>query len=302
VQLVLALALAPLLVGLVRRVKARVAGRRGPPLWQAYADLWKLAHKGAVYGHATTWVFRAGPVVALGCLLVALAALPAGGVSGVVAFRGDLVLVAGLLALARFSLLLAALDTGSAFEGMGASREAWFGALAEPALLLCLAALAAASGATSLAEIHAALGPSAWASAGGTLALACTALFGVLLVENARIPFDDPTTHLELTMVHEVMVLDHGGPDLALVEWGSALRLWIFASLLAGALVPIRTGEPLVDAAVHVAGIAAVGGAVGLVESTLARLRLLRVPQLLIGLGVLALLAVLIAPGAEALR
>jgi formate hydrogenlyase subunit 4 len=128
----------------------------------------------------------------------------------------------------------------------------------------------------------------------------CVALFGLLLAENARIPFDDPATHLELTMVHEVMVLDHGGPDLALVELGTALKLWLFASLLAGVLVPVRTGELALDAAAHLAGIALVGIAVGMVESSTARLRLLRVPQLLLGLGVLGLLAVvLVAPEAR---
>jgi formate hydrogenlyase subunit 4 len=197
-------------------------------------------------------------------------------------------------------MVLAALDTGSAFEGMGASREAWFGALAEPALLLCLAALARATGQGSLAAIQAALGPAAWAASGGALALVCVALFGLLLAENARIPFDDPATHLELTMVHEVMALDHGGPDLALLELGAALKLWLFASLLAGLLVPVRTGELGLDAAAHLAGIALVGIAVGMVESSTARLRLLRVPQLLLGLGVLGLLAVVLAAAPEA--
>src|SRR4029450_10582658 len=197
-------------------------------------------------------------------------------------------------------LVLAALDTGSAFCGMGASREVWFGALAEPALLLSLAALARATGQLSLAAIEGALAPAAWIASGGALALVCVALFGVLLCENARIPFDDPTTHLELTMIHEVMVLDHGGPDLALIELGSALKLWLFASLLAGVLIPVRTGELALDVAAHVAGIALVGVALGTVESTSARLRLLRIPQLLLGLAVLGLLAVLLAAAPEA--
>jgi formate hydrogenlyase subunit 4 len=295
-QLPLGLLLAPLLVGVIRRIKALVAGRRGPPLLQAYSDLWKLAHKGAVYSPTTTWVFRAGPVVAFACALVALALLPPAGI----AFPGDLLLLTGVLALGRFAVVLAALDTGSAFEGMGASREVWFGALAEPALLMCLASLVRVTGQGSLAEIQHALGPAAWAHAGGALVLACVALFGLLLAENARIPFDDPTTHLELTMVHEAMVLDHGGPDLALVELGSALRLWVFATLLAGALVPVRTGDALLDAAAQLAGITGIGVGIGVVESTLARLRLLRVPQLLVGIGVLAFLAVLLAPGARA--
>jgi formate hydrogenlyase subunit 4 len=300
-QLVLALLLAPLLVGVVRRTQATFAGRRGPPLGQAYSDLWKLAHKGAVFSRTTTWVFRAGPVVGLACALVALALLPLAGTPGLVAFRGDPLLLVGLLALARFATVLAALDTGSAFEGMGASREVWFAALAEPALLLSLASLVRVTGGGSLAAIQAALDPGAWAAAGGALVLVCVALFGLLLVENARIPFDDPNTHLELTMIHEVMVLDHGGPDLALVELAAALRLWLFASLLAGTLVPVRSDALALDGLAHLAGIAAVAVAVGIVESTMARLRLSRVPQLLVGVGVLALLAVLLAPRPELL-
>jgi formate hydrogenlyase subunit 4 len=153
------------------------------------------------------------------------------------------------------------------------------------------------TGETSLAGIQAALGGAAWGSAGGALALVCAALLGLLLAENARIPFDDPTTHLELTMIHEVMALDHGGFELAELELAAAAKLWLFASLLAGALVPLRSGADALDVAAHLAGIALVGALVGVIESTTARLRLLRVPQLLLGLGVLGFLAVLLAPG-----
>jgi len=294
--------LAPLLVGLVRRTKASLAGRRGDPLLQVYTDLWKLARKGAVYSRTTTWVFRGGPVVGLSCALAALTLLPMGGSPGLVAFPGDLLLLAGVLALARFAMILAALDTGSAFEGMGASREAWFGALAEPALLLCLAALARVAHSGSLSRIEVALGPGAWAASSGTLALVSVALLGVLLAENSRIPFDDPATHLELTMVHEAMVLDHGGPDLAFIELAAALKLWVFASVLAGLIMPLRTGSAIFDDLAQIVGIAVIGIALGVVESTMARLRLLRVPQLLIGVGVLAILGVMLASGPGAPR
>ena len=296
-QLVAAVLLAPLLVGLVRRTKALAAGRRGDPLLQLYTDLRKLASKGAVYSRTTTWLFRAGPTLGLACTLAALTLLPMGGASALVAFPGDLLLLVGVLALARLAALLAALDTGSAFAGMGASREAWFGALTEPALLLCLAVLARVAHAASLSAIQLALGPAAWTASSGALALAVVSLFGVLLAENSRIPFDDPTTHLELTMVHEAMVLDHGGPDLALLELAAALKLWAFASLLAGVLVPVRTGVAVVDALAQLGGIAAVGIALGAVESTMARLRLVRVPQLLIGIGVLAVLGAMLVVG-----
>jgi formate hydrogenlyase subunit 4 len=297
VELALALLFAPLLTGVVRRTKAWFAGRTGPPLAQAYYDLAKLARKGAVYSRTTTWVFRAGPLVGLACVLGALALAPLGPSGGSLAFPGDLLLLVALLALGRFATALAALDTGSAFEGMGASRELAFASLAEPALLLSFASLAHATGETSLSAIWAALDAAAWEGSAGLLLLVGAALFGVLLVENARIPFDDPTTHLELTMIHEVMVLDHGGPDLAAIEGGAMLKLWLLASLLASLALPVRSGSLWVDGALHVGGIAAVAVAVGVIESSMARLRLPRVPQILIGFALLALLSLLLVPG-----
>jgi formate hydrogenlyase subunit 4 len=293
-HVLLALVGAPLLPGLINRVKAWVAGRRGPPLLQAYYDLWKLLHKGAVYSQTTGWVFRAGPVVGLAAVLGTLPFLPLGGVPAVVAFPGDLVLVAYLLGLARFFTVLAALDTGSAFEGMGASREVFFSALAEPALMLGLAALAAYSHSLSLTAIYAALGPQAIAAAGPALVLVAAALAVVFLAENARIPIDDPNTHLELTMIHEVMILDHSGPDLALIEYGAALKLWVLGALLMGLVVPVRSGAPLVDLAAGVGGIVVLALTTGVVESVMARLRLVRVPQYLVAASMLSILALVL--------
>jgi len=295
-ELVLALVLAPLLTGVVRRTKAVVAGRRGPPLLQAYRDLRKLACKSAVYSHTTTWVFRAGPLIGLSCVIGALALAPAGGLPAALSFPGDFVLLVYLLGAARFATALAALDTGSSLEAMGASREMAFGVLAELALLLALASLVRASGAWSLAEIYGGLGPDAWLGSAGLLLLVGVALFGILLVENARMPFDDPTTHLELTMIHEVMVLDHGGPDLAAIELGSMLKLWLFGGILAGVVVPAHTGSAWADLLVHTAATFAVGIAVGLVESAMARLPLPRVPQMLLAIALLALLSVALVP------
>jgi len=294
VELALALCLAPLLTGVVRRTKSLIAGRRGPPLLQAYRDLWKLAHKAAVYSRTTTAVFRAGPMVGLACIVGAIALVPAGPLPALLAFPGDLVVLVYLLGTARFATVLAALDTGSCFEGMGASREVTFAVLAEPALLLALASLARVTGSWSLEPIfgvaaHAALGSFA------LLALVGVTLFGLLLVENARIPFDDPTTHLELTMVHEVMVLDHGGPDLAAIEAGAMLKLWLFAALLVDAVLPSAASAWLGFAA-HLAGVFGVAVAVGTIESSMARLRLTRVPQILVALALLALLSLMLGP------
>ena len=216
-----ALLLAPLLPGIVTRTRCRLTGRQGPPLLQAYADLRKLLAKGAVTSGTTTPLFRAGPVVGLAAVATATLLVPFGGAPAPLAFPGDLVLLCGLLALMRFATVLAALDTGSSFEGMGASREVLFAALAEPALVLALAVVVRSAGSPSLGGAIAALTPAAWAREGAALVLVLGTLFVVHLAENARVPVDDPNTHLELTMIHEVMVLDHGGPDLGTSYSGS---------------------------------------------------------------------------------
>lgn len=294
-HVVLAMLLAPLLPGVINRVKAWCAGRRGPPLLQAYYDLQKLIQKGAVYSKTTTWIFIAGPVVGLACVITALLIVPLGGVPGLLAFSGDFLLAAYLLGLMRFFTILAALDTGSSFEGMGASREAFFSALAEPALLLGLAALATQSHSLSLSAMYAAVEWTAMTSfAGPALLLVAAALLIVFLAENARIPVDDPNTHLELTMIHEVMVLDHGGPDFAMIQYAAMLKLWVLGTLLVGIVVPVRTQWLPVDLAAGIAGMLALAVVVGLIESTIARLRLVRVPQFLVAASVLSILALVL--------
>ncbi len=293
--------LAPLLPGVINRVKAWFAGRRGPPLLQAYHDLWKLLHKGAVYSTTTTWIFVAGPVVGLACAATALLIVPLGGVRGLLAFPGDFLLMAYLLGLMRFFTIVAALDTGSSFEGMGASREAFYSALAEPALLLGLAAMAAQSHSLSLSGMYAAVTRGAMSSFAdhgymvpAALLLVAAALLIVFLTENARSPIDDPNTHLELTMIHEVMVLDHGGPDLAMIQYGAMLKLWVLGTLLVGILVPVRSGWWGVDLAAGVAGMMLLAVLVGAIESAIARLRLVRVPQFLVAASVLSVLALVL--------
>jgi formate hydrogenlyase subunit 4 len=290
-HVLLALGLAPLLLGAINRTKAMIGGRIGQPMLQPYHDLLKLLRKGAVYSRTTTWVFRVGPVVGLAAVLVALALVPFAGMPAPWSFPGDVILLVALLGVMRFVTVSAALDTGSSFEGMGASREVTFAALAEPAILLGLAALGRATGELSLSAMFGGLTFAAWEHAAPVLALVAAAFLIVFLAENGRIPVDDPTTHLELTMIHEVMVLDHGGVDLAFILYGAALKVWILGSLLVGVVVPIHTGRPWLDTTSAVVAMFALAVGTGLVESSMARLRLVHVPQLLVAAGVLATLA-----------
>jgi formate hydrogenlyase subunit 4 len=291
-QLFLALLAAPLLPGIVNRTKAIFAGRHGQPLLQGYYDLAKLLSKGAVYSRSTSWVFRAGPPLGLAATVIAMAILPWAGAPSLIAFDGDLVLFAALFGLARFITILAALDTGSAFEGMGASREAWFSALTEPALLLALASLARLSGSLSLSGMLAGQGVAR--GAGAVLILAGGASFIVFLAENARIPVDDPNTHLELTMIHEVMVLDHSGVDLAYIQYGAMVKLWALGGCVAGILLP-RLPSPWANGGIALAAMACVAVLTGIAESVMARLRLARVPQLLVAGVAMAALGLALA-------
>jgi formate hydrogenlyase subunit 4 len=293
IPLLLALVLSPLLPGVINRTKAFFAGRRGPPLLQVYFDLWKLLQKGAVYSRTTTWLFRAGPMAGLAAVLVAAMLMPLGNFPALVAFPADFLLFAGLFGLMRFVTVVAALDTGSSFEGMGASREVFFSALAEPALLVALATLARQADSLSLSTMFGPVSGAHWLHFGPVLALVVIALMIVLLAENARIPVDDPNTHLELTMIHEVMVLDHGGPDFAFILYGAALKLWLFSALIVGIVLP-ATDNAWLNLLLAVGGILVLAVFVGVIESIMARLRLVIVPQLLVGAGALAAMAFLL--------
>lgn len=299
VHAALLLLLPPLALGVVARTKSWFAGRRGPPLWQPYRDVLKLLRKDVVLGEPTSWVFRAGPIVGLASALVAGLIVPLAGRAGPLAFAGDVVAFAGLLALGRFFTMAAALDTGSSFEGMGASREAAFAAFTEPALFLALALVCIPADAASFAPAWAALPEQgAWDVTHPLYLLAAAVLFVVLLAENARIPVDDPATHLELTMVHEVMVLDHSGPDLAFVLYGSAVKFFVVAALLVHLLLPV-SGGGWSGVLLLFGGELGIAVLVGIVESSIARLRLPRVPGFLIGAAALAAVgvAVLFARG-----
>jgi len=294
-QFILILMVSPFLFGVINRTKAFFAGRKGAPLFQLYYDIAKLLRKSAVYSVSTTWVFIAGPIVSLSAVIVASLIIPFAGRSSIIFFEGDLVLFFYLLGLARFFTCLAALDTGSSFEGMGASREVQFAVFAEPALFMSLAALARLAGKSSLTEIFSSSQIHSWASYGPLLCLALFALFIVFLAENSRIPVDDPNTHLELTMVHEVMVLDHGGVDFAYILYGAAIKFWILGSLLTGIIFKGSSYGWGVDTIIFILLMVLLAVVVGVVESTMSRLRLLKVPHYLLVALSLSLIAFIIS-------
>jgi formate hydrogenlyase subunit 4 len=294
VHVAFVLLLSPFLLGVINKTKAAFAGRVGPPWLQTYYDLAKLLRKGSVISRTTTWVFRAGPVAGLVTALLAGSLVPLGGHPAPVRFAGDFILFAYALALGRFFTVAAALDTGSAFEGMGGAREVTFACLAEPALFLALLVLARASGTLSLSEM---LGPhlaTVWGTAGAALAAVFVSLCVVLLVENCRIPFDDPNTHLELTMIHEVMVLDHGGPALGLILYGASVKLFLFAALVVGVAVPFGALDPWLAWLVLAGALCAVAVAIGVLESVMARLRLLQIPTLLVAASLMSAFGVVL--------
>jgi len=287
-RLLLWLLLAPLLPGLINKVKAWVAGRRGPPVLQLYYDLARLCQKGVVLSTLVSPGFVAGPAVAWVALMGATLLLPLGPAGASVSFRGDVLLLIYLLALARFCTAWAALETGSAFEGMGAAREVSYAVLSEAAIISAALALCVQTGSVSLATM---LAPS---SGAGSLLLAA-GLFMVLLAENCRVPFDDPNTHLELTMIHEVMVLDHSGPPLAVILHGASIKMLLFSLLLVEAVLPVGKLAPPLAAIGLAAGVLLVTVGVGLVESLLARLAFRRVPLLLTAAFLMCLFALLLA-------
>ena len=294
VVFVLSMILAPLLLGVINRTKAVFAGRTGQPVLQTYYDLAKLLRKGAVYSRTTTWLFPAGPIIGLASLILVTALVPMGRVPAPFAFEGDILLFTYLLALLRFFYVTAALDTGSSFEGMGASREVQFAALAEPASFLALIALAHQTQSLSLTGIMDRITPTIWQQHFPSLFLTLGTLLVIYLTENCRVPIDDPNTHLELTMIHEVMVLDHSGPDLAMITYSVALKLWITGALIVGILCPVNHFPAGLGVGVFLIGMLLLGVLTGIIESIMARLRLNGIPKLLAGAGAMSALALVI--------
>lgn len=282
------LLLPPLLPGLINKAKAFAAGRRGPPVLQLYYDLARLWRKGVVQSTAASPAFIAGPAVAWTAILAAAMLVPVGFVGSGLSFRGDVIVLLYLLALARFATTWAAMETGSAFEGMGAARELSFSVLAEAALIAAMLTLSVQTRSVSLSTM---LAPFPGA---GALLLAA-GLFVVLLAENCRVPFDDPNTHLELTMIHEVMVLDHSGPPLAVILHSASLKLLLFSVLLTESVLPIGAINPLGGLVLLLIGVLTTTMGIGLVESLMARFAFRRVPLLLLTAVLLCVFALLVA-------
>ena len=291
----IALLLAPVLAGVILKVKALFAGKTGPPLLIRWYTLIKLLRKGSVYSDSTGFVFRLGPVAGCATALLALLFFPFAGLPPLLSFTGDIIVVLYALGLGRFCTVLAALDTASPFEGMGAAREVFFASLAEIGLFVVLILFHRMGGGLSLAGWFA--GPQAISLAGtqgALLLLVIVALFLLLLAENSRVPVDDPATHLELTMIHEVMILDHSGPDLALIEFGAHCRLLFSACLLASLLRPTLAAGPLANGLVFVGLLVLVYAAVGVTESITARLRMNLVPKFILPSFALVFFAIIL--------
>ena len=293
-HVLLMLLMPPLLLGVINKTKAAFAGRLGAPYFQPYYDLAKLFRKGSVFSTTTTWVFRAGPVVTLAATLIAALLVPLGNHPAIISFNGDMILFAYLFGLARFFTTSAALDTGSPFEGMGAAREVTFACLVEPTLFFILITLARMSKSLSLTPMLTYPSPAVWVSAGASMLLLVGALFIALLAENCRIPIDDPNTHLELTMIHEVMVLDHSGPAFGLILYGAALKLFVLGAVFVNLALPFKSGNLLIDWVVFVAAMLFLAVLIGVVESVMARLRMVRIPQLLVAATILSAFAMLL--------
>ena len=300
VQMLLVLLLAPLLTGFVRKVKARLQRRWGPPLLQPYRDLIRLVRKEAVIAESASWLFRFVPYLVFAATWVAAALIPTFATGLMFSWSADLIAIIALLGSARFFLGLAGMDVGTSFGGLGSSREAMFATLAEPALIMIVFTLALVAGSTQLSTV-AGFMTSPAVGLRVSLGLALIALVIVAIVENGRIPVDNPATHLELTMVHEAMVLEYSGRHLALIEMASALKLLLYVSLISCVFAPWGLAHPGKGFGAHVVGVLAfvgklafAGTLLALFETTIAKMRVFRVPDFVGVALMLGFLAVLL--------
>lgn len=292
---IICIGIVPFLSAIIQKVKAFLVGKQGPPLLINYYTLSKLFKKGSVYSRSTTFVFRIMPVVSLAVAATTLLFLPIAKLEPVISFSGDIILVLYLLGIARFLMVTAAMDTASPFEGMGAAREVYFSFLCEATLFAALLLFYKINGSISLDgyftgrdAIH------IWGKDGALILLVSVALFIVLLAENARVPVDDPATHLELTMIHEVMILDHSGPDLAFIELGAFVKLFFYACVIANLLMP-DTGSSSANFAMFFCIVFCIYVAIGIVESITARFKMRFVPKFMLTSFAIAFFALILA-------
>jgi formate hydrogenlyase subunit 4 len=299
-QMALLLLLAPLLAGFMRKVRARLLRRRGPSIFQPYRDLLRLLRKDVVLAENASWLFRATPYLVFATTWVAAALVPTFATDLMFSWTADLIAIIALLACARFFLALAGMDAGTSFGGIGSSREVMIASLAEPAMLLIVFTLALVAGSTQLSAIAAfMLSPEVGLRV--SLGLALVALIMVAIAENGRIPVDNPATHLELTMVHEAMVLEYSGRHLAMIEFAASLKLLLYLSLIACVFLPWGLAAAGAGPAVHasaalayVGKLAAGGFLLALFETAIAKMRVFRVPEFLGAALMLGLLATLL--------
>ncbi|HEY1489933.1 MAG TPA: respiratory chain complex I subunit 1 family protein [Verrucomicrobiae bacterium] len=298
-QTILLLLLAPLVSGCIRNWKAKLQNRRGSPIWQPYSDLIKFFRKDMVISEQASWVFSFAPYVMFISALSAGLLVPMVTAQAPLSLFGDVLALVGLLALGRFFLALGGLDPGSAFGGMGSSREMTIAAVTEPAMMLSIFTVAITAGSTDLSHIIQAAQSPSWKLLNPTHVMAFAALFIVLLAETGRIPVDNPATHLELTMIHEAMLLEYSGRYLALMEWGASIKQLVLLTLLVNIFFPVGIAITGTFAALGIGALAYVvklillAAAVVVVETTNAKLRLFRVPDLLSAAFVLGTLALL---------
>jgi formate hydrogenlyase subunit 4 len=299
-QMLLVLLLAPLLTGFVRKVKARLVRRKGPPLIQPYLDLVRLTRKEVVLAESASWLFRVIPYLIFAATWVAASLVPTFRTGLLFSWSADLIAIIALLGSARFFLALAGLDVGTSFGGIGSSREVMIASLAEPAMIMIVFTLALVAGSTQLSTMAGFLVSSA-VGLRVSLGLALLALMMVAIAENARIPVDNPATHLELTMVHEAMVLEYSGRHLAMIDFSASLKLLLYVSLIACVFVPWGLAGPGASAGALVLGLIAYlgklafgGFLLALFETSIAKMRVFRVPEFLGAALMLGLLATLL--------
>ncbi len=298
-QLVLILLVAPLFTGLIKTLKARLQTRRGPGILQSYRDIFKLLRKGMVIPETASWIFTAAPYMVFGTATLVGLMIPMTTTRAPLSLFGGVLAVVYLLALGRFFLALGGLDTGSSFGGLGSSREMTISAIAEPAMMLAIFTVALGANSTNLSEMAKIAVTQSWRFLAPSQMLAFAALFIVLIAETGRIPVDNPATHLELTMLHEAMVLEYSGPDLALIDWGSSIKQLVLMTLLVNTFFPFGLSSAWTAQTVgvgltfYLAKLLLLACMIVLVETANAKLRLFRVPELLMVAFILGALALI---------